>query len=316
MTEHHRTVQRQQAFRLHACARPSPGSRAAARHATEAQGRRPVRRPPASSNRRASRGSRASRRVKLCSIPADSGSAVGRPKPPASWAGVSPRGSSRSASGFPPVSATIRSSTDSSSRAARTDSSSARASRRPSGSTRSCGKRASPCADVTRREHERDPLRQQTARHERERSARRAVEPLRVVDDAQERLLLGGFGEEPENREPDEKRARRLSGAEPECDAERVTLRIGQTLDELEDRRTELLQRRVVELHLPLDARQSERRANPRPSRPRTRAARSCRRRGHRARRGRRRDRRAPYPAPARAPRARVAFRAADPSAP
>ena len=37
-----------------------------------------------SSNRRASRGSRANRRVKLCSIPADSGSAAGRPKPPAS----------------------------------------------------------------------------------------------------------------------------------------------------------------------------------------------------------------------------------------
>ena len=97
-----------------------------------------------SSNRRAPRGSRASRRVKLRSIPVDRGSAAGRPKPPASWPGVSPRGSSRSASGFPPVSATICSSTDSSSRAARTDSKSARASRRPSGSTRSCGKRAKP----------------------------------------------------------------------------------------------------------------------------------------------------------------------------
>ena len=92
-------------------------------------------------------------------------------------------------------------------------------------------------------------------RHERERSGRCAVEPLRVVDHAQERLLLGGFGEETENREPDEERARRLSGAEPEGDAERVPLRIRQTLAELEDRRTELLQRRVVELHLPLDAR-------------------------------------------------------------
>ena len=75
-----------------------------------------------SSNRRASRGSRASRRRKLCSIPADNGSAAGNPNPPASWPGVSPRGSSRIASGLPPVLATIRSSTDSSSGAARTDS--------------------------------------------------------------------------------------------------------------------------------------------------------------------------------------------------
>ena len=117
------------------------------------------------------------------------------------------------------------------------------------------GSAASPWPDVTRREHERDPLRQQTASHERERARRRAVEPLCVVDHAQERLLLGSFREEPEDREPDEKRARRRSGAEPERDGERVALRIGQTLDELEDRRTELLERRVVELHLPLDAR-------------------------------------------------------------
>ena len=84
---------------------------------------------------------------------------------------------------------------------------------------------------VTRRERERDPLRQQAVSHERERSGRCAVEPLRVVDHAQERLLLDGFGEEAENREPDKIRARRLSGAEPEGDAERVPLRIRETLD-------------------------------------------------------------------------------------
>ncbi len=110
-------------------------------------------------------------------------------------------------------------------------------------------------AHLTRRERERDPLRQQAASHERERPGRSAVEPLRVVDHAQQRPPLGGFGEEAENREPDKKRAGRRSVAEPEGDAERVTLKIRKTLAELEDRRTELLQRRVVELHLPLDAR-------------------------------------------------------------
>jgi len=44
-----------------------------------------------------------------------------------------------------------------------------------------------------------------------------------------------------------------VSGAEPERDAERVTLRIRETFAELENGRTELLQRRVVELHLPFD---------------------------------------------------------------
>src|SRR5947209_15731413 len=49
--------------------------------------------------------------------------------------------------------------------------------------------------------------------------------------------------------------ARGRSCAQPERDAERVTLRAGETFDELQDRPTELTQRRVVELHLALDAR-------------------------------------------------------------
>ena len=62
-----------------------------------------------------------------------------------------------------------------------------------------------------------------------------------VVDDAQQRLLLGSFGEQTQNREPDKKRARRRSGAESEGDAERITLRIRETLAEVEYRRAELL---------------------------------------------------------------------------
>ena len=70
---------------------------------------------------------------------------------------------------------------------------------------------------VTRRECERDPFRQQAARHERERSGRCVVEPLRVVDQAQQGLLLGGIGEEAENRQPDEKRARRCPALSPKA---------------------------------------------------------------------------------------------------
>jgi hypothetical protein len=45
---------------------------------------------------------------------------------------------------------------------------------------------------------------------------------------------------------------------EPEGDAERVTLTVWEVLDQLEDRRTELLQCRVVEFHLSLDARRPD----------------------------------------------------------
>src|SRR5204863_5627936 len=110
-------------------------------------------------------------------------------------------------------------------------------------------------AYVSRRERERDPLGEETARDEGERQRRCAVEPLRVVDHAQQRFLLGGFGEDPEHREADKKRARRLSAAQPEGDTQRIALGFGEMLAELEDRRTELLQRRVVELHLPFGSR-------------------------------------------------------------
>ena len=193
--------------------------------------------------------------MKLCSIPAESGSAAGSPKPPASWRRRQPARELQERERVParlgddPLEHGLV-------QPSREDGLQERpcipAAQRIDAELREAGQSG---ADVTRRERERDPLGEQAARDERERSGRCAVEPLRVVDEAQERLLLGGFGEETENREPDEERARRLSGAEPEGDAERVTLRIRKTLDELQDRRAELLQRRVVELHLPLDAR-------------------------------------------------------------
>ena len=158
------------------------------------------------------------------------GSAPGRPNPPASWAGlVQPRCEDglQQRTCIP-------------------------AAQRFDAELREAGQST---ARVARPEGERDPLRQQAARHERERSGRCAVEPLRVVDHTQQRLRLGRFGEETENREPDEKRARRRPAAESEGDAERVPLRIREPLEELEDRRAELLQRRVVELHISFDAR-------------------------------------------------------------
>ncbi len=140
-------------------------SRSAARHTSAGS---PTGSAAAKSNkRRASFGRPASRRVKFSSMLADRGIAAGRPNPPASSVGVSPLGNSSSASGFPPVSTTILSSTSSSSRAGKTDSNSARASRCRRGEMRSSGRPLERVVDLAGGEQERDPVRQQAASHER-----------------------------------------------------------------------------------------------------------------------------------------------------
>ena len=52
--------------------------------------------------------------------------------------------------------------------------------------------------------HERDPLGEEAAGDEPEDLRRGVVEPLRVVDDADERLLLGDLGEQRQRGEPDQ----------------------------------------------------------------------------------------------------------------
>ena len=68
------------------------------------------------------------------------------------------------------------------------------------------------------------------------------------------RAVLGDLRQQPEDRQPDEQRVRRLPGAESERDGKRIALRLREPLHEVEDRRAQLLERRVRELHLPLDA--------------------------------------------------------------
>ena len=64
-------------------------------------------------------------------------------------------------------------------------------------------------AQLSRREHERDLLRHETARHKRQGPRGRAVEPLRVINGTQEWLLLGGLGQQAEDRQSDQERIRR-----------------------------------------------------------------------------------------------------------
>jgi hypothetical protein len=108
-------------------------------------------------------------------------------------------------------------------------------------------------AQLSRREHERDLLRKEPARHKGDGSLRRTVEPLRVIDQAQERLLLGGLGKQAQDRQPHQETIRRWPSTEPERDAQRVVLGVRKALHELEERRAQLLNRREREFHLGLD---------------------------------------------------------------
>ena len=110
-------------------------------------------------------------------------------------------------------------------------------------------------AGLAQREHQSHPLGQQPARHERERLRGHPVEPLRVVDDAHERLLLGGVGQQAQDRQPDQEAIRRRSGAQAERRAQRVALRARQMPETVEHRRAQRMQAGERELHLRLDAR-------------------------------------------------------------
>ncbi len=56
---------------------------------------------------------------------------------------------------------------------------------------------------LARREHERDLFRQQAPGDERKRLCRRGIEPLRVVDETEERPFLGRRRQQVDDRQPD-----------------------------------------------------------------------------------------------------------------
>ena len=62
---------------------------------------------------------------------------------------------------------------------------------------------------LPRAEHHGDPLDREAASREPEDLCRRAIEPLGVIDHAEEAALPGGLGQQSENRERDEERVRR-----------------------------------------------------------------------------------------------------------
>ena len=180
--------------------------------------------------------------------------APGSPNPPASCAGVSPRGSSSSASGLPRVSATIWSRTRASSGPASTESSSARASPSGSPSTVSSGNPASSVAGIAGREDQADRIGRQPARHEPQRLRRGAVQPLLVIHQADQRLLPGRLRQQAEHGQAHQEPVRRRSRAEAERGPQRLPLRLGQAIQPVQHRRAQLMQAGEGQLHLRLDA--------------------------------------------------------------
>jgi len=111
-----------------------------------------------------------------------------------------------------------------------------------------------PSAPVADRDHDRDRVGQQPPCDESEQLVRRVVEPLGVVDDAQQRALLGDAAQEAEHRQSDEESVGRLARRQAERDGERVPLRPRERVEAVEQRRAELTDPRERQ-HLGLGAR-------------------------------------------------------------
>ena len=106
----------------------------------------------------------------------------------------------------------------------------------------------------SRGEHERDTLGEEPPGDETQNLRRCMIEPLRVVDDAEERLLLGDLSEQRQRREPHQQTVGCRTGAPPEHRRERVALRAGKPFEVVQHRRAKLMEPAVGELQLRLDA--------------------------------------------------------------
>ena len=99
-----------------------------------------------------------------------------------------------------------------------------------------------------------DRLGQQPAGRERQALHRGLVEPLRVIDQAGQRLVLRRGGQQAQHRQPDQETIRSLPLPHPERDRQRVALRPRQLVQPSEHRHAQLVQSGERELHLRLDA--------------------------------------------------------------
>ncbi|MDA0161379.1 hypothetical protein OM076_13965 [Solirubrobacter ginsenosidimutans] len=99
-------------------------------------------------------------------------------------------------------------------------------------------------------EDEPDRFVAQPACDERQDLSRGAVEPMRVVDQADQRCMLGGLAEEAQHGEADQKAIRCFAGVEAERRGQRVALRRRQTLESIQQRGAQLLEAGERQPHL------------------------------------------------------------------
>ena len=111
---------------------------------------------------------------------------------------------------------------------------------------------------------ESDSFREEPTSDECDDLCRGSIEPLRVLDDAEQRLLLCGLSEQRERGQPNEEPVRCGAGAQPENGGECVALRGRQPLELIEHRCAQLLETAERELHLRLHP--SRRRDAPAPA--------------------------------------------------
>ena len=104
------------------------------------------------------------------------------------------------------------------------------------------------------RTDERDRLGQEAMSDKAEGLLRRLVEPLRVVDDADQGLLLGQLAHEREGREPDHEPVRSRAGTEPEHGRQRLALWLWKPFELTQHRGADLVEPAVGELELGLDS--------------------------------------------------------------
>jgi hypothetical protein len=79
------------------------------------------------------------------------------------------------------------------------------------------------------------------------------IQPLLVIDQADQRLLLGHVGEQAQNRQPEEKTIWRRPVTNAERSPQRIALRHRQTFQVIQHRRQQLMQPGKRKLHLRLN---------------------------------------------------------------
>ena len=104
-----------------------------------------------------------------------------------------------------------------------------------------------------RRAHDRHPLGEETACDEADDLHGSLIEPLRIVDDADKRLLLGDVGEQRQRGQSHQESLGRRACTKSEHGLERFPLRGWQPVETIQHAPTELMEAAVRQLHLRFD---------------------------------------------------------------